>query len=76
MVRVDRVGETVLERCAGWADRAYQVPMTVDTRLAIASGSKGLTALVVLTLAADTTLALTTHARELLGGDLPLVDDG
>lgn len=75
VVRVDRAGDTVLERAAGWAHRAHRVPMTVDTRLAIASGSKGFTALVVLSLAADGTLPLTTRARELLGADLPLVDD-
>lgn len=75
VVRVDRAGETLLQRPAGWAHRAHQVPMTVDTRLAMASGSKGLTALVVLSLAADGTLPLTTRVRELLGGDLPAVDD-
>ncbi len=75
VIRVDRAGATVLERAAGWAHRAHQIPMTVDTRLAIASGSKGFTALVVLSLAADGTLPLATPARELLGADLPLVDD-
>jgi CubicO group peptidase (beta-lactamase class C family) len=75
VVRVDRAGETVLERAVGWAHRAHLIPMTVDTRLAMASGSKGLTALVVLSLVGDGTLALTTPARELLGDDLPLVDD-
>lgn len=75
VIRVDRAGATVLERAAGWAHRAYQVPMTVDTRLAMASGSKWFTALVVLSLAADGTLPLATPARELLGADLPLVDD-
>lgn len=76
VVRIDRAGETVLERAAGWAHRAHRVPMTVDTRLAVASGSKSFTALVVLSLAADGTLPLTTRARDLLGDDLPLVDDG
>jgi CubicO group peptidase (beta-lactamase class C family) len=75
VVRVDRAGEKVLERASGWAHRAHLIPMTIDTRLAMASGSKGLTALVVLSLVGDGTLALTTPARELLGGDLPLVDD-
>jgi CubicO group peptidase (beta-lactamase class C family) len=75
VVRVDRAGDTVLERAAGWAHRAHQVLMTIDTRLAIASGSKGFTALVLLSLAADGTLPMTTRARELLGADLPLVDD-
>ena len=41
VVRVDRAGETLLERAAGWAHRAHLIPMTVDTRLAMASGSKG-----------------------------------
>jgi CubicO group peptidase (beta-lactamase class C family) len=76
VVRVDRGDETVLERAAGWAHRANHVPMSVDTRLAMASGSKGLTALVVHSLAVDGTLPLDTPARALLGDDLPLIDDG
>jgi len=75
VIRVDRGSETVLQRSVGWAHRAQQVPMSVDTRLAMASGSKGFTALVVLSLAADGTLPLTARARELLGDDLPLIDD-
>ena len=39
VVRIDQAGETVLERAAGWAHRAHRVPTTVDTRLAVASGS-------------------------------------
>jgi CubicO group peptidase (beta-lactamase class C family) len=75
VVRVDRAGDTVLQRAVGWAHRALGVPMTVDSRLAMASGSKGFTALVVHSLAADGTLPLSTPARELLGNDLPLIDD-
>jgi CubicO group peptidase (beta-lactamase class C family) len=75
VIRVDRAGEKLLERSAGWAHRAHKIPMTIDTRLAMASGSKWLTTLVVLSLAADGGLPLTTRARELLGNDLPLVDD-
>jgi hypothetical protein len=69
VIRVDRAGATVLERAAGWAHRAHQVPMTVDTRLAIASGSKGFTALVALSLAADGTLPLTGPGVMLEGHD-------
>jgi CubicO group peptidase (beta-lactamase class C family) len=76
VIRVDHAGETLLERAVGQAHRAHRVPMTVDTRLAMASGSKGFTALVVLSLAADGILPLETPARALLGDDLPLVDDG
>lgn len=75
VVRVDRSGQMLLERAAGWAHRAYHIPMSVDTRLAMASGSKGLTALTVLSLAADGTLPLDTRARELLTEDLPLIND-
>ena len=75
VIRVDQAGEMVRERAAGWAHRAYRVPMTVDTRLAMASGSKAFTALVVLSLAAEGALPLATGVRELLGDDLPLVDD-
>jgi CubicO group peptidase (beta-lactamase class C family) len=75
VVRVDVEGETVIERADGWAHRAHRVPMTVATRLATASAAKGLTALTVLSLAADGALPLATRARELLGADLPLVDD-
>jgi CubicO group peptidase (beta-lactamase class C family) len=75
VVRVDQGSDTVFELASGWAHRAHRVPMTLNTRLAMASGSKGFTALVVLSLVADGTLALSTRARELLGDDLPLVDD-
>jgi CubicO group peptidase (beta-lactamase class C family) len=54
----------------GHADRAHEIPNTVDTQFAIASGTKGFTALV-----AVQTLPLDLPARELLGDDLPLVDD-
>lgn len=54
----------------GYADRAYGIPNTVDTQFATASGVKGLTAIV-----AVGTLPLSLRVRELLGGDLPLVDD-
>lgn len=75
VVRIDRGGEILLERTAGWSHRAHGVAMTSQTRLAMASGSKGLTAVAVLSLAADGTLPLGTPARELLDDDLPLIDD-
>jgi CubicO group peptidase (beta-lactamase class C family) len=75
VIRVDQAGEVLFERSAGWAHRAHKIPMNIETRLAMASGSKWLTALVTLSLAADGVLPLTTPAGELLGSDLPLVDD-
>jgi len=75
VVRVDRAGVTELEQAHGLADRAFGVPNTLDTRLAIASGTKGLTALAVLGLVERGVLSLDTTARSLLGDDLPMVAD-
>jgi CubicO group peptidase (beta-lactamase class C family) len=75
VVSVDRGGQSILLEAYGLAHRAYGVPNTVDTRFGIASGTKGLTALVVLSLVEQGALHLSTTARSVLGGDLPLVDD-
>jgi CubicO group peptidase (beta-lactamase class C family) len=75
VVRVDRPGTEPLVRAYGFAHRGLRVPNTVDTRFGIASGTKGLTALAVASLAEDGVLPLSTTARSLLGADLPLVDD-
>ncbi len=74
-VRVDRGGEVVLEKAYGFADRRWEIPNVADTRFAIASGVKGMTALAVVSLVDEGTLALATTARSVLGADLPLVDD-
>jgi len=52
-----------------------RIPNTLETRFAIASATKGATALVVVSLIVDEILALETAARSLLGRDLPLIDD-
>jgi CubicO group peptidase (beta-lactamase class C family) len=75
VVRVDRGDQTLVEKAYGLADRRFQIPNQHDTRFAIASGTKGLTALTVVSLIADGTLELATPARSLLGDDLPLVRD-
>lgn len=72
---VSRGDETLLAGASGYAHRAYGVENTVDTRFAIASGTKGFTALVVVGLIAEGRLSLITKAREILGADLPLIDD-
>jgi len=77
-VRVDRgdeTDETEVDAAYGLAHRAREVPNSVDTQFALASGTKGLTALAVVSLIADSTLDLATTARSLLGDDLPLVGD-
>ena len=53
VVSVDRGGEMVFAEAFGFADRAHQLPNTVATRFAIASGTKGLTALTVVSLIDD-----------------------
>src|SRR5262245_32525679 len=75
VVRVDREAEPAFARAYGLADRANRIPNTVDTRFAIASGSKGLTALTIANLIEEGALAPATTARSLLGRDLPLIDD-
>jgi CubicO group peptidase (beta-lactamase class C family) len=72
-VRVDIAGRVDVAAAYGLAHRGHGVPNRVDTRFAIASGTKGFTATTVVSLVADGTLALTTTARSLLGDDLPLV---
>jgi CubicO group peptidase (beta-lactamase class C family) len=75
VVRIDRDGAVAVERAYGLANRGEQIANEVSTRFAVASGTKGLTALTVMTLVEDGLLALDTTARSLLGSDLPLVPD-
>ena len=75
VVRVDRSGETELSAAYGFADRAHRIPNTVETQFAVASGSKGFTALAVMSLVERGMLELSTTARSLLGDDLPLIAD-
>ena len=75
VVRVDRGGEPEVVRAYGLADRAHAIPNTPDTQFAIASGTKGLTALVVMRLVEEGALRLETTARSVLGSDLPLIDE-
>ena len=75
VVRVDRDGGTELAAAYGLADRAHGIPNTVETQFATASGTKTLTALVVLALVERGVLRLDTRARSLLRADLPLVAD-
>ncbi|HVF05673.1 MAG TPA: serine hydrolase domain-containing protein [Frankiaceae bacterium] len=73
-VRVDRGGD-VWAKAYGLAHRGWSIPNAVDTRFGIASGTKGLTALAVMSLVDEGRLDLSTTARSVLGVDLPLVDD-
>ncbi|MEU4332458.1 serine hydrolase domain-containing protein [Nonomuraea dietziae] len=75
VVWIDRGGQIEFAKAYGLASRTYRVPNTLDTRFGIASGSKGFTALAVLSLVQDGVLELSTTARSLLGKDLPLIAD-
>jgi CubicO group peptidase (beta-lactamase class C family) len=74
-VSVSNGVDVAFERAFGLADRAHLIACTPGTRFAIASGSKGFTALVIVSLVAAGALSLETRARSLLGADLPLIAD-
>ena len=75
VVRIDRAGEVELAKAYGLAHRGHEIPNTVDTQFAVASGAKGLTAIVVASLIEDGSLELSTTGRSVLGRDLPLIGD-
>jgi len=75
VVRVDRGDNIELAKAYGMAHRGLQIANTVETQFGIASGVKGMTALVVVSLIVDDALALSIPARTVLGSDLPLIDD-
>lgn len=75
VVRVDRGDNVELVKAYGLAHRACPVPNTADTQFGIASGTKGLTALTVVSLIEEGLMKPTTTARSVLGDDLPLIDD-
>ncbi|SDS93129.1 CubicO group peptidase, beta-lactamase class C family [Friedmanniella luteola] len=75
VVRADLGDGRCWSVAAGPASRRFGVLNRPDTPFGIASGTKGLTALTVMSLVEDGTLNLATTARSVLGADLPLVDD-
>src|SRR5579864_637625 len=75
VVRIDRGGDVEFACAYGFAHRGHGIRNTLDTQFATASGTKGLTAVVVMGLVEEGSLALTTTARSVLGGDLPMIDD-
>jgi CubicO group peptidase (beta-lactamase class C family) len=75
VIRVDRNGKVQAAKAYGLANRAHEIPNNVETQFAIASGTKGLTALVIVSMIEDGLLELSAPARSFLGRDLPLVAD-
>jgi len=74
-VRVDRGDDVVLAKAFGLSHRGHGVANTIDSQYGIASGTKGLTALTVVSLIEDGHLELATTARSVLRDDLPLIGD-
>jgi CubicO group peptidase (beta-lactamase class C family) len=75
VVRVDRSDAVQFADAYGLADRAFQVANAPETKFAIASGVKGVTALLVMSLIEQDVVGLSTPVRTFLGSDLPLIDD-
>ena len=75
VVGVDFPGPPASALAFGLAHRGYGIHNEIGTRFAIASGTKGLTALAVMSLVEDGVLDLETTARSFLGDDLPLIGD-
>jgi len=74
-IRVDLDGQLVHQQAYGLADRRFGIANTVDHQFGIASGTKTLTALAVMTCIERGELTLDQPARPLLGSDLPLIDE-
>jgi len=74
VVVVEQGGQRIAGLASGFADRAHQIPTTVETRFATASGTKGFTALTVASLIESGDLAFDTPLQTLVDGALPLVD--
>ena len=75
VVRVDSAHGVEVAKAYGLAHRGHGIPNSADTQFAIASGTKGLTALTVASLVEEGRIELSTSARSVLGADLPLVGD-
>ncbi len=75
VIRVDHSPELVFAEAYGLADRAHGIANSIETRFGMASATKGLTALAVVSLIQEGALDLATTARSVLGPDLPLIDD-
>ena len=74
LIVVSRAGERTVELVRGFADRANERPNTLDTRFAVASVTKGLTALTAASLIESGELTADTTLRSLLPDALPMVD--
>src|SRR3954463_7540331 len=75
VVRVDEADATTFGAAYGEANRTASIANRLDTRFGLASGAKGVTALMVVSLIEDGTLGGSPAARAVLASALPLIDD-
>ena len=67
VISLDRDGTIEFARAYGMADRAHGIATTIDTQFGLASGTKGFTALAVMSLVGDGALLLFQCARRVIG---------
>ena len=75
IVRVERRGEVIVEFACGHSDRANERLNDLNTRFAVASGTKAFTALTIMSLVEAGAFTLDTTLRSVVGRDLPHVDE-
>jgi CubicO group peptidase (beta-lactamase class C family) len=75
VVRVEQPNGSRVELARGFADRVNRRPIATSTRFAVASATKGLTALTVMALIEEGKLSLEAPVVEWLCGRLPLIDE-
>ncbi len=76
VVRVQHRGEVLVEFACGYSDRANERAHDLETRFAVASGTKAFTALTIMSLVESGVITLDTTLRSIVLDDLPHVDEG
>lgn len=75
VARVQRHGKVIIEFACGQSDRANDRINNLETRFAVASGTKAFTALTIMSLVESGALTLDTTVRSVVLDDLPHVDE-
>ena len=75
VVRVDDGDRIAVAKAYGFAHRGYAIANSVDTRFAVASGTKSLTALAIVSLIEDGSIECSTTARSVSEATFPLIGD-
>ena len=75
VVRVERRGEVIVDFACGHSDRANGRVNNLQTRCAVASGTKPLTALTIMSLVESGAINFHTTLRSMVRDDLPHLDE-